>query len=1085
MTTRALSSVRLDLHAQCKYVLFIEGLPRAYTDDSSGAITGSGPGSWIYRSEQNAGSREEPGEREVVGGLIVPGTISFGLDIKTGMLEPDPTSFRVLDLDGTMADLFATEGKQSEQIAERIAPGTANLGVSVSTVGGLTTNPRGRHIGIERIGPAGERRFFPALPFDLVGLDHPVHAGADPPLGLAPVVVSDEPIEFAGRMAALYRIYRDPSIRSETEAAYFRWDEAEAAGDRVWWGILRDSGTVEGGRIWSLSCHGPDALMRRQLGTRNTVKRTRIQADLTLADNESFVAIGFSGAAVALTTYTDYDASIYDHQITAVDTRSLLAAQLNGWIEDALDGTDTNLAGPDGSFDTWVDSTGNCNPDAGIDATGRIFIRRADGLDDEMAYGIMHLIMHERAWRKLGFEPSMQAEALPELQDDLTKVDFTPVLAGEVVGFGLLNTVTPCPGDGYWYAKVTTIAPGGFPGDVTTLANDGGPRYYWPIHTSEVFVLDHRGSQVIRLIDEETNSLYLEGQLTAGVSQFAEIATVQTERARYFALEGEIVVVDDDPATAEIELSKAEKLAQVAICSWVEGTHYGTTTDAGAIKPALYLERYIDPRGFGLNYKRLTGDWSGKVSGKGEIRLSPLNCYHYFCKNDDVPFELAVPLLCQILLSTGACAGWDAPLDDGGSIAAGPNTHAGAPLFAGDYELADLGLGIPHQIVQHPNDMTAAFDTVPGGADGDYCRLRLAYVGPFAALDTIESITRPRQICLGLAGKQHGFFRLGPVSMENVEATITEDDLFGDPRDPTTVIPTQVLRATGQIDSVEHRYRWNPVEGKTSETMMAQSLDAGAARRTGELVERITDHGLCPPWYNFGEQLPLTGVGDWQLLFRQLWQHDVPTFFARRHFAATLNVSRPKGQDMMPGSAVAVTNPWLVSPAGGYGVTNATGRVMRATHDMQTGACSVTVIVFAQPGQYHYAPVLRIVGVTGSVADFQTDHLGHGGDAQDGTGFAAPSWVTGTGEIQATLLQRQGSTWVTVGLLGVVSVDLAAETVTFDVAPSGYLRDRDHLLVIAEHHSQAAGPWPLEVFGTLADDDQTIDGTTLAPRHIG
>lgn len=1083
MTTRALSSVRLDLHAQCKYVLFIEGLPRAYTDDSSGALTGSGSGAWIYRSEQNAGSREDPGSREVVGGLIVPQSIAFGLDIRTGMIQPESISFRVKDGDGSMADLFATEGKQSEQITERIAPGTTNLGVSVSTVGGGTTNPRGRHIGIERIGPAGERRFFPALPFDLVGLDHPVHAGAEPPLGLAPIVVSDEPIEFAGRMATLYRIYRDPTVRTETQDAYFRWDEAEAAGDRVWWGILRDSGTVEGSRIWSLACHGPDALMRRQLGTRNTVRRTRVQADLTLADEESYVAIGFSGAAVALDKYTEHDASIYDHQITAVESRSALAAELNGWIEDALDGSDVNLLGADGSFDTWVDSTGNCNPDAGIDATGRIFIRRADGLDDEMAYGIMHLIMHERAWRKLGFEPAMQAQAFPELQTDVTKVDFRPVSAGDVIGFGLLDTLTPCPGDGYWYAKVTTIAPGGFPGDVTTLANNGGPRYWWPIHTSEVFVLDHRGGQVIRLPDEETTSLYLEGQLTAGVSQFAEIATTQTEHARYFALEGEIVVVEDDPATEAIEVSKPIKLAQVALCSWVEGTHYGTTTDGGAIKPALYLERFMDPRGFGLNYKRRNRDWSGKVSGKGEIRLSPLNCYHYFI--DDSPFELAVPLLCQILLSTGACAGYDAPLDDGGGISAGPNTHVGAPLFAGDYELADLGLGIPYQLVQHPDDMTAAFDTVPGGASGDYCRLRLAYVGPFAALNTIEAITRPRQMCMGLAGKVHGVFRIGPVSMDDVDATIGETDLFGDPKDPTTTIPAQTLRATGQVDGVEHRYRWDPVEGKTAETISAQALDAGAARRTGELIERVVDHGLCPPWYGIDDQVALTGVADWQLLFRQLWQHDVPTFFARRHFATTLTVSRPKGQDLMPGSAVAVTNPWLVNPAGGYGVTNATGRVLRATHDTRTGACSAEVIVFAQPGQYHYAPILRIVGVTGSVADFAEDHLGHGGDALDGTGFAPPSWVTGGGTMQATLLQRQGGTWVAIDTLGVLSVNLAAQTVTFDGAPVGYLRDRDHLLVVADYAQQTANSWPREVFGTLADDDHTIDGTTPAPRHVG
>lgn len=1081
---RALSSVRLDQDATCKYVVFIEGLSRGYTDDSEGAITGSGVGSWVYTSELNAGSREVAGSREIVTGLILPSAVTFGLDMRTGMLQPEPLTIQILDNEaGDLADLFATEGKVTETLAERIAPGVADLGASVATPGAGTTNPRGRYVGIERIGPAGERRFFPALPYDLVGYDHPVHAGAEPPDGLPPVLISDDPVEFAGRMVTLYRIYKNPDAQSDGATAYYRWDEAHTAGDLVWFGIMRDSGRVSGNRVWSIDCHGPDALMRRTLGARNPVVRTRAGADLTLAADESYVAIGFASRGVAgPSVETYYDASIFDHQITATSSRAALATEINGWIESVIDGTDTNVAFAGGDFDTWLDAMGNANPDAGITNEGRVFVRREDqGVHDDATYGVLCLVMHSRAWRKLGFEPETQHRDGVTF-DDATHASFRRLIAGEQLTYGQ-GTGVVVPGDGYIRGIFTTITAGYTPEDIEAYPNGGAPRYWLPYHTSEVFVLDHRGGQVLRLLDEDVGSMYLEGQLTAGWSQFAEINATPTERARWFLLEGEVVEIDDDPTTDEVEVSDATKLAQVCLASWVEGPQYGTVSDGGDVSPALYVERYLDPRGFGLNHAQRQRDWSGKTTGEGEIEVSPLNAYHYLI--DNAPFEQAATLLAQILLSTGACAGYDAAIDDGGSITAGPNTHTAAPAFAGDYELADLGLGIPHQIVAHPNTFRDACDTLPGGVNGDMCRLRLAYKGPFAAASTLEAITRPRQLCWSLAGKQIGVFRIGPVSPEDVDIAIDEDDLYGTPGDPASTIPGQDLRATGQVDGVKLSYRWDPGEDSTAETWSLRALDPGASRRTGELIEEVEDHGLCPPWYREGDQQQLTGVSDWRPLFRQLWQRDVPTFYARRHFAARLRLSRPKGQDAMPGSAVMVTNPWLVNPAGGYGVTAAAGRILRATHDLHTGACEIEAIVFAVPGPLHYAPQVLVSGVTGNVVSYYEDHLDHGGDAVDGTGFAEPDWASYGGTGQATVYQRTGDTWAAIVTRGVSSVDTAARTITLDGAVTGYLRDHDHYVVLSAYSVQSAGSYPRELYGTAADDDETIDGTIPASEHIG
>lgn len=1081
---RDLRDVRRDDDAHWKWLLFIEGEPRAYTDDANAAITGSGVGSWIYTSELGAGSREVPGSREVVAGLIVPATLSFALDLKTGLLQPEPVSFQIVDLDENLATLFASEGKESVRLDQRIAPGVTDLAASVNTPGGGTTNPRGRYIGIERIGPDGERRFFPAIPYDLVGFDHPVHAGAQPPDGLPPVLISDDPIEFAGRMVTLYRIYKDPDSPVDDATSYYTWDEAHSAGDLAWWGYMRDAGYVGGNRTWSIDCHGPDASMRRQLGTRCPTIRTRIGADLELADDESYVAIAFNAQGVAGASVLEfYDSSVFDHQLSgaALVSRAALAAQLDTWISDAVDGSDVNVSLAGGPFDTAIDSSGNTYPDAGITSEGRVWVRRNEGLHDDLTYCRMALAMHERAWRKLGFEPETQNRNTTQF-DDVTHCRFLWLTAGEEftqIGGG---TGVNVPGDGYIVGIFTTIAAGYPPEDVNAYDNDGGPRYWFPYHTSEVFVLDHTGGQVVRLVDEEVASMYLEGQLTAGVSQYAEIDGVQTEHARWMLIEGDVVEVrsamtQGEADSPEVELTDKVKLAQVGLFSWREGPTYGSVSDGGSLSPALFAERYLDPRGFGLNFKQRNRDWSGKTVGAGEIELSPLHAYHYFV--DNAPFEQAVTLVAQILLSTGACAGWDAPLDDGGSITAGPNTHSGAPLFAGDYELADLGLAIPYQLVASPAEMREAFDTLPGGADGDLCRLRIANIGPFSALDLLESITRPRSLCWSLAGKRIGVFRLGPVSPEDVDVTITENDLYGVSGDPTSVIPTQLLRATGQIDGVNLTYRLDPSKGKASEKFPLRALDSGASRRTGELVEDVTDHGLVPDWYPDGDKQQLTGVEDWRPQFRQLWQRDVPEFFARRHFSTTLVVSRPKGQDIMPGASVSVTNPWLVNPAGGYGVINATGRVVRATHDTHTGACTTEAIVFAVAGPYHYSPLLRVRRIAGSTIEWYPDHLGHGdAAAPDGVGFVEPEWVTAISAAAVTLYERQGENLVEIGVDVVASIDFATRTMTTGGSITGSRRDRDRFIIIAVDQDPDA--WPVTALAEHANDAETV-GTP----HIG
>lgn len=1054
---RDLASVRLDAHTTFRYVLFIEGIPYAWTDDESGSLTGSGLGSWIGTSESQIGGVEVLGTRTVRPGLIVPESVRFEIeDLKTGALLPAPARFDIID--PMLGSLFAAR-KSSTVMQERVAAGTSALGTSVQVEGGGTLNPRGRHIGIERIGESGERRTCPAIPYSLVGYEHAYGEG------LPPLLISDEPIDFAGRMVTLYRIHADPTepgLGGELDAtSFYRWDEAHDAGDLVWWGVMQDAGYVSGDEQWSIECHGPDALLRRRLGAINDSRWIRINAEPALDTDHNLVALAFSGRGRGVSDST-HDASVFDHEFTGTD-RASMAIELNGWISDAVAGTDTNWVSGNGSFDGLTDGpTGSLMPTAGVTTEGVFWVRRvADDPGDDSRYAQMNVTMHERRWRMLGYQPETQT-AIEDV-GDVVRVEFRR----ETAGGSLLLTGVEVPADGYWTGIFTTIALGYTRDDLAAYDNDGAPRNYYPYHTAEVFVVDRHGGQVITLQEPPS---YLEGQLTAGRFAASEISGAQTSRAGWFAMRGEVALSEDDPSTSAFEIGEPVQRHQVAQMSWTDGPTYGSVGVGDGFEAALYLERFLDGRAFGFADPPMTYDWSGKVAGEGGIEVARLNAYHYFL--DDAPAEISETLLLQVLLSTGACEGWDDAVDAGGSITAGPNTHPSAPAFAGDYEIADLGLGVPYQLVASPSAWRAAFDSVPGGWAGPLNRMRPAYVGSFQSTDLLSSILRPRGLAWSLHGKQFGAFTVGPLSPEDSALSIDEEDLVGQPLDPVTAAPQQTLRATGQIDAVVLQHNLDPAERKYSATYRADAQDPGARRRTGELVEEIEAGGLRPPPVHGG----VMQAGEWHSLFRQLWSDRLARFFAERHYALEFQLAKPLGQDAMPGTPIRITNPWPIAPDGSRGITNASGRVISAEHMLRQPYTRVRAIVFVGGEMRTYAPMVRVRRFSGTTIEYYPDGLQHGGDAVDGTGFDEPEWSTAGGAINADVYQRSPSgDWTLIDTVAVVSVNRTARTMTLGSAVSGVLRDRDHILVVSEYDAQDG--WPTSVFGTIADNDNAAPAT--------
>ena len=255
------------------YVLAIDGIPYMFaTEHFGGGLFGSGASSWIGVFEA-ATSHETTGQRTVLPGLEMPNVLPRGrLNPNTGMPETTQARFRIADYDGTLRTLFGTEGKTWDFIGERIGPAQAGpldpdaLGSSILLDDGSSTNPRGQNIGLERIGPNGERRHFHAFPFQGVGLDHPrpVIRTNDSP---DPDRISADPLDFAGRLVTVWRVHRDMSETNTGFTTWTQWDDAWRAGDLVFVGKMSDRGEIVGDSMWEIVCDGIEAPLKRRLGS--------------------------------------------------------------------------------------------------------------------------------------------------------------------------------------------------------------------------------------------------------------------------------------------------------------------------------------------------------------------------------------------------------------------------------------------------------------------------------------------------------------------------------------------------------------------------------------------------------------------------------------------------------------------------------------------------------------------------------------------------------------------------------------------------------------------------------------------------
>ncbi len=985
------TTLRTMEHATQAYVLLIDGIPLCFTTDD-GELVGSGASSFIGRAESEAG--ETVGGREMRGGLIVPGTLEFGGDVSSLGLDRTTARFSVLLEDAE--SYFITGGEEPEEMLGRLAPGTNPAPASII---GVTV--RDRYLGLEYISADGDRRMFPALMGEgLPGFDH--HGDTDGQT--VPASVSERPLIHEGRMVALYRVFRDPSALSESNS--LAWPSLSHYRP-LWVGKMRDAGKITAGGRISIECTGFETLLERNMAT-GAAEPFGIIPEFTSEDDvDDQVAIYLgsgprlvaSGAdAGQLRASETYQGRLWT--TLAGTTRAEIRDALQDLISDTVAGTDTDYQ--TGAPEMSIEDNG----DAGITNTG-IFIRK-DEPATTRKYLQMVIAMHRRRWLALGYDPEQQDHpALGTATDDPKAIHFEKLESGATYEARPAKpAMGQVPGTGYYAGLFHTIALGGTSStdDSDAWDNEGQHRYFTPLFVGGelVRVIKPEGGQVARMAE---NPVLIP---QSHVPYSGNISGSDCDAAGFFLIKGKIRKGEGSSDDASLIIEDETEQVVIARCSWIIADALFADPGAGGVEAGLYIEQLYDPRGFGYPFRPLDRDWA-------TLELQAVQLQTYATGSAAGQIERVGPTLSAFLRSTGTSTG---PAGGVGVIDQGENSGT-ATGFSGDIFSAELGLGIPSSLLPTQAEITEVMDALPGGASGELARARISYESSFSSADTLKALLEPRGLRMGFDGGRLSLFRLREASPEDATINILESDLYGTIGDPTSVYPDQGARALAPIDAWQFKYA-------NSQEHEQRAKDPGAPTRRGDNDRPINGRGLIAPEL-YGDDPTNAPIGaGWKEEARTFFGHTEARFFARRHGIVTVPVSRPKGQDIYPGTLVTISNPWIRGADGSQGVSGVVGRVLHATHHTDSGHCEADILVFE--GQYRppplFAPMLWIEEVVSSTQLTIATSTDFGPNIGSTSGWVQPAWsVAGSGNAILSLFRMlPDTTWVEVGTAQVSTV---------------------------------------------------------------
>lgn len=1011
-------------HAEIAYVLAIEGIPHMWATND--ALVGSGVSSWIGTGY---------GGRVVLGGLQVPDSVEYS--IKDGLPVDSGATFGLVDHDGTVAGYFGNvEPEDLDFTEERLVASSSAAPLTLLSNGDAII-VHDRNIGIEAIGPSGERRHFPCFPnANLPGLHH-ASASGELEGALTPVPITQDPHLLEGRRVALWRLYRDD------DGSWADWSTQAAAGPPIFWGTLRQLGRVSG-RVWRIKCDGPESLLRKLLNSTGPSEWRTATPEFFLrsteGQREDLIGVGFKKVYANGDT-TNNGARLFDTGDAITNTD---ASAMRTEIGNVL--TAVAALGPN-SYSANA-PTGDVQYGAGLPEVHLQIDNDASG-----RAGVCVLIMHWKVWRRLGWDPLAQDRANGDERGEYD-VDFRRLDEVSVVVSGSAATV-PVPG-AYWQATFRTRRVGARATGASSeeQTSDGKYRVYRPATSSGVSVVDNQGGQELYL--GVSDALYCEGQIGRPPSD-ATIDGSAVDATRWWLMKA--------PYRASAEESPRE-LYQVFRASWVDDDGTIDEDDGGRI--AIHIDRFEDPRLFGIDEDRIGVPLAVRSDSK-DLQVKPLAALRYSPAGE---LDYAHHVLLRLLLSTGtASISGTEDADDPPVLTAGDNDHpdaGGVHHHATDAEIADLGLAIPHELVDWDSFLAAA-NEVAGGWASPLMRCVVAWAGPMQAAVVLRQVMQGRGLSMGLAGGKYSLF----ATHGGIDAAAATVDLGGSSWHGSTnrpgFQPAVEIRAIEPVDRWEIKTGRHPEEGSYQVDTSIKAVDPGARHRQGRRTESYETMGLIPDVW-----IPRLEVAadSWRIDAVESLGSDASVWRAKPHMRLTVDVQRRVGQDLFPGDVVTVSTEWAPDLDRGYGVTSHPARVLKAKHHLDGGHVTLHLQLEGSPGgRRRWAPVARLVddvttleerydAATFTWSCYQ-DHAEHGdpGIASDVEWFAEPEWSNLGGGMLVYGWQYNGVEWRQSFSFVVSSVDTAAHTITATGAHTGTFYERMYTILIPAPYDVQTAAW--------------------------
>ena len=1045
------------------YVWLIDGIPTAFATSESFTLA----------------MAESLGFASVHYGLIHPTGLAATLELRTGMLEDTTATIQVEDVDESLAALFGSGFDDSELLVSSLAPATDPAPAYLYD----------KHVGTEKIGPAGERRQHSCIPGWNVGLQHWGGNQANA-FGLGSAPYGADPVIWPGRRCAIYRLVKGAST----------WGEPQ----RIWWGTMLGQGSLEG-RTWSFRCAGPESWLGGNLGVGSIKEPIQVEATVAFSNDEIETEVRGSIYIYSLQT-----AQVeYTYTSSYIDTTCMAGASSYDDVAQAMsDFLDDLIVDAGGPYDYLNVSMATTPGSDGITVTWE---KQNDpnggGASDSWALQVM-IQAHEKVWQILGYDPRQQnsdrhpienADEYGQFSTAGQKPQLTNRWAGRFYSANAKAMAAFEGLDDLTWAEISE----------DDLSNNWAPRRWPPLASGggQSWAMESSGQEFIfRTYDP----LYIVGGqsrwLLADPTDPDSVFTISNGVGEVNA-QGIMVFEgpyrkrgDEDGGSKDPGASKAEREGrskQVARVCWRASADGNLELDNDGYPRAVIAE-WLEPRLYGIDWPRLTGSWGGWRSPPADaiantalpLTVFESDAYKEITDNVEHVFH-------SLLSTTGTGAGF-------GGTASTYTVGIGAngPALAGldvdylDIESANVGLGIPEDLIGDTARLRAQLGV------SNLLQSKAAFVGPISARKLVQTLLAPSGASISLAGGKYSLF--DPWTFVDFSdaalslVSLSPEDYAGDPGDPSSARAMQELRDYSPIDRLEMQARIDPTSGNYAKKIEQRSWDRGAQYRGQTIPMKVDGDHLI---HNLVTAPGSQWVSDFEVRWRQGTE-----FWAASHFPVHITVSANRGEQIWPGQAVIITDPWLADPVRGqydlsYGVGYVTSRVFSCRDER----VELVLLVSASPARY-FAPAVSAtrydeddeaegyrLHVEDSLYRWNTLNAGDfGGLRNPGIlGFQPPSWYSATPiDTDIEIFQFDGVTW-TRGIYGTVT-SVSLDTFPVEIAdhrnPTGWLnldgpltgntyyRDMHHIVMLRKNGEQTAD-WVAAVYAPICDKDGTSDGS--------